>query len=562
MKSILLCLLLCLSSMNLLLAAPAKSFLKAKDHLVFIGDSLTEMGEYGRMLNCVIQQVYPDAGIKVVSHGKGGAKAGAAVPLLKEYLATNTPTLVFMMFGVNDTLWRNEDIDKKSAAFVDNLKKMQDFCVAKDLPLILIKESPFSHNLANDLWLSGVNTALDTLLNAQQEYATLHNIAVIDGYGFYKRNLSAAWTQNPHYEFSPDVVHPNSPGNAALSSSLIKALGIGLELSSGTRPELSTASSSDLQIEILDDLSVTELGQTIRAKVRIQNISRSEKKGSVTLLTSFNRPVSVVCSLPPLGSEIIEIPIVLPDVNTVSPLFVRFTTGTESWCSDTIIFAAPQKSLAEGPAAFTEKDFHLSIHQKGYLGKEEQESITSPVKALKISADKQTIRLNFNWDDLTPVFAKETTTSRVGKEVNAPVDILARAGAQKCDSIDFLLDLRSLKETGRPTADIDSVPDGVIKIVVFRQKTIKVTELKFLSYPENLSDRISIKETGKAIELNIESPKPFDEFSVMAFINDCFSEEKNNTACFILENGWPGDPMQNIRFNTAKKDNIFYRIGY
>lgn len=558
MKIISLCLLVYLFSMTFLFAAPAKSFLRSGDHLVVIGDSLTEMGEYVRMLDGVVQQAYPDAGIRVVNHGSGGKRADAAVPLLKEYLSKNNPTLVFMMFGVNDTQWRNEDVDKKSVAFVDNLKKMQDFCVSKDLPLILIKQSPFSHNLSNDLWLSGVNTALDALLNAQQEYATLHNIPVIDGYGLYKRNLSTAWSKNPYYEFSPDVVHPNSPGNASLSSSLINALGVGLELSSGTRPELSTASSSDLQIEILDDVSVTEPGQPIRAKVRIQNVSRSEKKGSVTLLTSFSSSAKVACSLPPLSSEIVEIPIVLPDVNTVSPLFVRFTTGTESWCRDTIIFAAPQKSLAEGPATFSEKDFQLSQHQKGYLGKEEPESITPPVKALKISADNQTIRFNFTWDDPTPVFAKETTTSRVGKTVNAPVDVLARAGAQKCDAIDFFLDLRSLKETGRPTADIDSVPDGVIKIVVFRQ----TTGAGFRCYPENLSDRISIMETDKDIELIITSPKPFKEFSVMAFITDGFSEEQNDPACFILENGWPGDPMHNLRFTTDKKSNAFLRIGY
>lgn len=69
-------------------------------------------------------------------------------------------------------------------------------------------------------------------------------------------------------------------------------------------------------------------------------------------------------------------------------------------------------------------------------------------------------------------------------------------------------------------------------------------------------------ETDKDIELIITSPKPFKEFSVMAFITDGFSEEQNDPACFILENGWPGDPMHNLRFTTDKESNTFWRIGY
>lgn len=562
MKNKLLSLLFAFSCVNAACAAETKSFLQSGDHLVFIGDSLTAIGQYVHMVDGVVQQAYPDAGIKVVNHGSGGARAGAAVPLLEGYLVTNTPTLVFMMFGVNDTQWRNEDIEKKSAAFTDNLKKMHDFCVSKNLPLILIKESPFSHNQANDLWLSGANTALDAILAAQQAYADLHQIPVIDGYGRYKRNFAAAGSKDPRYEFTPDVVHPISPGSAALSASLINALGVGLELSSGPRPELSPAASTDLQIDILDDLSVVAPGQTIRVRVLVQNASRLPKTGSATLFTSFGKPVRVDCSLAPLRSKIIEIPVVLPEANLVSPLFVRLTTGVGACASDTILFAAPQQSLAKTPAAFSEKDFPLFIHQKGYRGKTEYENIPPPVTALSVTANQQAIHLAFHWDDATPVLADDTTISRTGQPVEAPVEVLTRSGSQKCDSIDFLLDMRTRNETGRPTADTDGVPDGVVKIVVYRKAINGGGELGFRCHPANMKERITLTGKGKQIELGFAPPAPVEEFSLTAFVTDCCKEEKGNAACFTLQDGWPGDPMRSLRFTTEPQNNVFYRIGY
>lgn len=548
--------------MNAACAAEMKSFLQPRDHLVFIGDSLTAMGQYVHMLDGVVQQAYPEAGITVANQGRGGATAGAAVSLLEGYLTTNSPTLVLMMFGVNDTQWRNENLEGKSTSFTENLKKMNEFCAAKKLPLILIKESPFSHNLANDLWLSGVNTALDAILNAQQNYAESNHLVVIDAHARYKRNLSAAWTRNPRYEFTPDVVHPISPGSAALSASLLNALGVGLELSVGTRPALSPASSASLQIELLDDLSIVAPGQTIRVRVLAQNTSRSTSKGSVTLFTAFSKPVSTDYSLPPLGSDIIQIPVVLPEANGVSPLFVRVAAGPDSWCSDTIIFVAPQQSLAETPAVFTGKDFSLFSHQKGYLGKTKRENITPPVKALNVAVEQQAIHLAFDWEDATPVFAEDTTTRRTGQPINAPVDVLARAGAQKCDSIDFLLDMRPPNETGRPTANTDGVPEGVVKIVVFRKATAGGSEFGFRCHPENMKEAIKLTGTGNQAKLIFTPSAHFDEFALMAFVTDCHPKEKNDAAVFILQDGWPGDPMRSLRFTVESKNNVFYRIGY
>jgi len=57
---------------------------------------------------------------------------------------------------------------------------------------------------------------LDQLQQALTTVASIEQIPLIEcAPAPNQRALDKAWTKDPAYEFTPDIIHPNSPGHAA-----------------------------------------------------------------------------------------------------------------------------------------------------------------------------------------------------------------------------------------------------------------------------------------------------------------------------------------------------------
>lgn len=200
------------------------------DVIVCVGDSVTAAGVYDGFLQAMLDRLYPEAGIRIVNRGQGGQTAGAATGLLRSAMDAEHPTPATFMFGVNDTRWSAGDEDAKAAAFTDGLASAVEFAASKNVTPLLLRESHFSHGQAPDEFAAKVNGVFDRLMPAQDAFAAARQIPVIDTPGAYMRALAAAWAADPRYEFSPDIVHPNSAGHAAMAGEILRALGAGLPL--------------------------------------------------------------------------------------------------------------------------------------------------------------------------------------------------------------------------------------------------------------------------------------------------------------------------------------------
>ena len=211
-------------------SAAETAYLRPGDVIVCVGDSVTAAGVYDGFLQAILDRLYPEAGIRVVNRGEGGKSADAATGLLDSALKTERPTLATFMFGVNDTRWSAGDEEAKAEAFVAGLTAAVDLAEKNEVVPLLLRESHFSHGQAPDEFAAMVNGVLDRLMAAQDALAAERQIPVIDTQGAYKRALAAAWGADSRYEFSPDIVHPNSPGHAALAGEILRALGAGLPL--------------------------------------------------------------------------------------------------------------------------------------------------------------------------------------------------------------------------------------------------------------------------------------------------------------------------------------------
>jgi lysophospholipase L1-like esterase len=266
-------------------AAAEVAYLRPGEVVVCVGDSVTAAGVYDSFLQAMLDRMYPEAGIRIVNRGQGGQTASAAVNLLRSAIDTEHPTLATFMFGVNDTRWSAGDEEAKAAAFVAGLTTAVDLAAANDIAPLLLRESHFSHGQAPDEFATTVNGVFDRLMAAQDAFAATRGVPVIDTLGAYKRGLAAAWSADPRYEFSPDIVHPNSAGHAALAGELLRAFGAGLPLASGgDRGPLRIAPADDMSIEFAAASGVLPPGASLPVEVTLHNRSATTMQGTLRYL--------------------------------------------------------------------------------------------------------------------------------------------------------------------------------------------------------------------------------------------------------------------------------------
>ncbi|HUW31997.1 MAG TPA: GDSL-type esterase/lipase family protein, partial [Planctomycetota bacterium] len=255
------------------LCAAETSYLRANDEIVCVGDSVTAAGVYVQQVQDVLQALYPDGGIRLVNIGSGGKTVDAGAVILDTYLRDHRPTLALFMFGVNDTGWSDRDAERKEQAFAAALAKAAEVAAAKDLPLILLKESHFSHGKdpAPDAFENKVNAMLDRLFAVQDKFAAERGIRLIDVNGTYRRALAVAWAKDPAYEFSPDIVHPNSAGHSAMAVEILRALGAGLPLAlaDGPRGPLHIKPAPDISFASTNHAGTAERGSRARGGATI-----------------------------------------------------------------------------------------------------------------------------------------------------------------------------------------------------------------------------------------------------------------------------------------------------
>ena len=179
--------------------AAQMSYLTSNERIVCVGDSIMAAGLSLTFVEQVLHALYPDAGIRLHNLGQGGASAPAGASSLAGYLDKHEPTLATFMFGVNDTRWSEGQAEEKIGRFLGGLEKAVASTAAKQIPLVLLRESHFSHGAdpPPDAFESQVNRTLFQLLAAQDRFAAEHRVPVVDVLGAYQRQLAAAWAKDP-----------------------------------------------------------------------------------------------------------------------------------------------------------------------------------------------------------------------------------------------------------------------------------------------------------------------------------------------------------------------------
>jgi len=554
-RTILLAAVMAAAGLACLAQAETTSYLREGDHIVLIGDSITEAGHYVHMVHRALQAAYPDSGIKAVAHGSGGKTAAAGVTLLKHYLG-NKPTIVCAMFAVNDTGWAAGNAEGKAAELAKHLRTFVELSKEHKFDLVFVRESHFSHNAFADPWVAGLNKVVERLFVEQDKVAEENGVPVVDVHGAYLKGLARAWQADLKYEFTPDVVHPLLPGSAAMAGELLSAFGVGLPLAQKKRGPMHLQPSENVALRVLDEVGIAPEKGMIPLAVRVSALQQVPVKGQLVCVAG-SWTASADVNADGFGSSIarFEIPPgAMVERSSCEPVHVLFKVEKTVATAQSLFNQSRITNIAKTP--YSPGDEALRV-VRGKPGKD-----GPPLRDVKVAQAGDGIEVSFKWQDKTPVPAKPGFKNRFGQTVDTPLDLNSRPGGQPCDAIELLLDMRPEATAGRYTSASEGNPEGVVRIGIYKAEVEAGLEARAVVHPADLQEKLRLEPTGSdtySLKLR-ERPRGYT-FGFSLLVNDTDRFQNEAGTVYHLTGGVPTDPLEFMRLGRGVGGS-FYRIGY
>jgi len=184
------------------------------------------------------------------------------------------------------------------------------------------------------------------------------------------------------------------------------------------------------------------------------------------------------------------------------------------------------------------------------------------VSRLDVKRTADGFAFDFDWNDATRVHAKPGFKNRFGQEISTPLDLNSREG-QPCDAVEFILDLRPLESQGRPTANIDANPAGVLRIGVYTEEAGGKPVVKVQSLPMLQGGRLAISQAdGNRYVLTVKAQAAGPCAGFTARVTDN-TEFKLASAPLLLLTGRVGTGQEQMSYiQLGDAAGVLYRIGY
>ena len=214
---------------------------KDGDRVAFLGDSITELGDfnYVRVISDYYITRFPGADIRFVNAGSCGGSARGGVQRFADDVASRRPTAVSIMFGMNDvgrgsykTNATPEMLENKGMlnSFRRNYVELLDTC-ARESPgaaLYLLTSSPtddlavFYKNPAC-VQCPGSNAGLGVCAEKVREEAAKRGATLVDFYTVLNAYLRERRATEPEFKFAEDRIHPGAGESMLMGMAFLAA---------------------------------------------------------------------------------------------------------------------------------------------------------------------------------------------------------------------------------------------------------------------------------------------------------------------------------------------------
>jgi lysophospholipase L1-like esterase len=119
----------------LLAAVPSRADFDIRDGdtVVFLGDSITAEGTYGRIIENYTLLRYPARKAHFINAGWGGDTSAGGLARLDRDVLSKGATLVTVAYGINDIGWGGKADAEHRQAYLDGIKGIVEACKAKGI---------------------------------------------------------------------------------------------------------------------------------------------------------------------------------------------------------------------------------------------------------------------------------------------------------------------------------------------------------------------------------------------------------------------------------------------
>ena len=207
--------------------------LKQGDHLLLIGDSMTEARKYSLMIETYLNVCLPELEVVVRNLGKGGETAEGFLGRIESECLRNRPTVATICYGMNDAGYINnnrEAADKfrlASEMIIQRLKA-EGVRVVLSSPGCIGRLPPWDFVDELNGSLDGVNTSLMYIRDEAAAIAEAEGLPFVDHFWtLYQACFVSTTRFGADYAVcgADDGVHPSWAGHVVMAYGFFKALG-------------------------------------------------------------------------------------------------------------------------------------------------------------------------------------------------------------------------------------------------------------------------------------------------------------------------------------------------
>ncbi|WP_139956720.1 SGNH/GDSL hydrolase family protein [Flavicella sediminum] len=212
------------------------SYFKTGDRVCFVGNSITNNGEFHHNIFLYHLTRYPEQELAFFNCGISGDKTGGVLARMEDDILINNPTVVVIMLGMNDvnrSLYgleeasenRKKRMEAAITLYKNNFIEIVNLFLSKNIKVILERPTIYDQT-ANLETLNhfGVNDALKTCANFIDEVAKEYELSVVDYWTIMNKLNNEMQAKNPSATItSKDRVHPRSTGHLVMAYQFLKA---------------------------------------------------------------------------------------------------------------------------------------------------------------------------------------------------------------------------------------------------------------------------------------------------------------------------------------------------
>jgi len=209
----------------LVAASPAAPVLRDGDRVVFLGDSITVLHTWTRLVEVAARLRHPDWSMTFINAGIGGNTVEDALARLEVDVLAHQPTVVFVNFGMNDASYPP---GSSGGAFEQHMTTLLDrLAAARVRQVVWLDTTPYDTSLGAGSALNRRRAArISELLEFSKKTAAERHLLLVPVNDAVTRAI-AAWRASKRAEnLMPDRIHPGPTLHGVMAAEVVASLGL------------------------------------------------------------------------------------------------------------------------------------------------------------------------------------------------------------------------------------------------------------------------------------------------------------------------------------------------